>query len=210
MTHINSRDYVDSGRTNVSDSSENEVRPGDGIFAGIFSSIGEKNKSDIKNDRSSNETIVKSDLADGDVPITNLGELGKDQENQSTSDQESKVTPSEHNEKGDIVSNKFTKSTEEYEGERETFFSLDRDKIDEPRIKDSSKSETSNLPRKNWTPEGKILQKASPMPKSISASTNSTKLKNGQPQIIEPGGAELDKSNETKTKRASADKLHVK
>ena len=39
MTHINSREYIDSSSISVSDNTDNEAREGDGIFSGIFSVV---------------------------------------------------------------------------------------------------------------------------------------------------------------------------
>ena len=60
MTHINSREYIDSSSISVSDNADNEKQEGDGIFSGIFSVVGLSEKSEPKNGQSPPDSI-KSD-----------------------------------------------------------------------------------------------------------------------------------------------------
>ena len=57
MTHINSREYIDSSSINVSENTDNEAREGDGIFSGIFSAIDLSEKDEPKNSRRNLDTI---------------------------------------------------------------------------------------------------------------------------------------------------------
>ena len=51
MTHINSREYIDSSSISVSDNTDNDPREGDGIFSGIFSVVDLSEKVEPKNSR---------------------------------------------------------------------------------------------------------------------------------------------------------------
>ena len=57
MTHINSREYIDSSSISVSDNTDNEAREGDGIFSGIFSVVDLSEKVEPKNSRRDLDTI---------------------------------------------------------------------------------------------------------------------------------------------------------
>ena len=57
MTHINSREYIDSSSISVSDNTDNEAREGDGIFSGIFSVVDLSEKVEPKNNRSDSDSI---------------------------------------------------------------------------------------------------------------------------------------------------------
>ena len=57
MTHINSREYVDSSSISVSDNTDNAAREGDGIFSGIFSIVDLSEKVEPKNSRGDLDTI---------------------------------------------------------------------------------------------------------------------------------------------------------
>ena len=57
MTHINSREYVDSSSISVSDNTDNAAREGDGIFSGIFSIVDVSEKVEPKNSRGDLDTI---------------------------------------------------------------------------------------------------------------------------------------------------------
>ena len=55
MTHINSREYINSSSISVSDNTDNEVREGDSIFSGIFSVVDLSEKVEPKNSKLSVE-----------------------------------------------------------------------------------------------------------------------------------------------------------
>ncbi len=57
MTHINSREYIDSSSISVYDNTDNEAREGDGIFSGIFSVVDLSEKVEPKNSRGDSDSI---------------------------------------------------------------------------------------------------------------------------------------------------------
>ena len=57
MTHINSREYIDSSSISVSDNTDNAAREGDGIFSGIFSIVDLSEKVEPKNNQRNLATI---------------------------------------------------------------------------------------------------------------------------------------------------------
>ena len=63
MTHINSREYIDSSSISVSDNADKEKHEGDGIFSGIFSVIDLSEKSEPKNGRSHSDSIKSEKIS---------------------------------------------------------------------------------------------------------------------------------------------------
>ena len=57
MTHINSREYIDSSSISVSDNTDNEAHEGDGIFSGIFSVLDLSEKVEPKNSRTDLDAV---------------------------------------------------------------------------------------------------------------------------------------------------------
>ena len=64
MTHINSREYIDSSSISVSDNTDNESREGDGIFSGIFSVVDLSEKGKPKNSRSDSDSVKSEKTSD--------------------------------------------------------------------------------------------------------------------------------------------------
>ncbi len=208
MTHINSRDYVDTNRIKVSDNSENDTAPGDEIFAGIFSSVGKNTKNNSKNDDSLNKNMMKNDSVDDDVSTKNLGEVEKGSERQADAYQASKSLPYENDERSDISSHNVVNNINAKDEMEVDVLSFEKDKIDAHQVKDESISSTLMTPKKNWTQEGNFQQKLSSKSNHVTSSSNSSKFKNDETTIIKNTELKIRKSDDIQIIKDSADKGH--
>ena len=207
MTQINSRDYVDTGRVNVSDNSENEGQLGDGIFAGIFSSIGENTKKSSENKKSLSQTVAENDLAEADVPISDLKELVKEREEWANEHNSPEDLPVENNEKSKISSDNVTKSPDGKDG---GFLLIGKENFVGHKGKDTSTTETLNTSKKNCPQEDTIPKKLSPISKSILSSNHPAKFKSEESQLTRTNKSEIDKYDDAQTKKEIGDTFHVK